>query len=138
MVRRLPLDPVAVQSVLLANILGSKVGQGHSMQDLKEINERIYRRISVVHHDLIGNELDRDARDIRKYSGKLPATLDEIMARKDGEDHPDQAAGIERPDKRIMIAHGGLQKEFVKISEEKNLGYSRDPVKILKDAGMLL
>ena len=136
--RKLSLDPATVQAVLLADILRTKVHQAHSIDDLKDINERIYKRISVVHHDLIGNELDRDEKDIRKYSGNLPATLEEVIGRKDGKEHLDLISRIERPDKRIMIAHAGLQKEFVKLEDDKNLSYSEDPVKMLKDAGMLL
>lgn len=136
--RKLSLDPATVQAVLLADILRTKVNQAHSIDDLKDINERIYKRISIVHHDLIGNELDRDGKDIRKYSGNLPATLEEVIGREDGKEHLDLISRIERPDKRIMIAHAGLQKEFVNLGDDKNLSYSEDPVKMLKDAGMLL
>ena len=42
------------------------------------------------------------------------------------------------PNKRIMIAHAGLQKEFIMLDNDKKVGYSKSPINMLKDAGMLL
>ena len=136
--RKLSPDPVAVQAVILADILSSKVEAGFSIRDLKAINERIYGRISGIHHFLAGHELSKINVVIEKYRGQLPATLAKVMEEEKNTGTTRSDAPIERADKRIMMAHAGLQKEFVIIKRDKKIGYAEDPRKILRDAGMLL
>ncbi len=136
--RKLSLDPVAVQAIVLADILRAKVDQDHSVKNLKTINERIYRRISAVHHYLIGNELDKIGRIVDKFDGGLPISLAKIMDSDDPNYPSRPMVEIKRPDKRIMIAHAGLQKEFITLAADRTMMYSKFPVNLLSDAGLLL
>lgn len=136
--RKLSLDPVAIQAVLLTDILRARVDHTHSIDNLKAINERIYKRISIVHHDLIGNELDKVGKIIDKCTDGVPITLAEIMEREDHKEPSNPVAQNKMPNKRIMIAHAGLQKEFIMLDNDKKVGYSKSPINMLKDAGMLL
>ena len=126
--RKVFLDPLAVQVMLLADILNHKVEPSGKIQNLEKMNDTIYKKISVIQHDLIGNELNGIKNDVGKYEGPYPRRLCEIKGK----------CGTDIVNKRIMIAHAGLQKEFVVVRGDLTLEYTNDPLVILKNTGLLL
>jgi CRISPR-associated protein Csx1 len=144
--REVSLDPVAINAMILSHILNEKVDFGCSIESLKVINERIYKRISPVEEVLIGNELEQIGRQIDEYQGDFPITLDKLMVDKYGNNGKyagvvDKGASdsqLIHADKRVMIAHAGLQKEFVKLESSRKVIYVGEAAAIMKGAGLIL
>ncbi|ABL78670.1 CRISPR-associated CARF protein Csx1 [Thermofilum pendens] len=96
------VNPQAVYAALLAAAACKAVreeGLSNDVESLEKLNERVYRRVSEVHYALIAQELSQ------VEAGRF-----------------EEAAYPRKPDKRIMIAHAGLQKGFVRVERgEKKL-----------------
>ncbi|MGC9115887.1 MAG: CRISPR-associated CARF protein Csx1 [Fervidicoccaceae archaeon] len=114
------------------------------LDEFNEIAEKIYRRVSRAFEPIIKNEVSNIEKKIEEKGEVLNKgecqKLDELFRKEgDSEERGSGASkGTREPDRRIVIAHAGLQREYVEVCREKEGGriylrYIADsPERILK------
>ena len=133
--RRLSLSPDGVYALLLSGSAAKrleKLGLGYpaELAKLKELAE-LYRAVNESYYHLVMNELGRVEELLRETTAETKMLY---------ELYGEQPRG-KRFDKRVMIAHAGLQKEFVEVLEGRELKYTIEGSKLeeeLKDSGLLI
>ncbi|MGC9187524.1 MAG: CRISPR-associated CARF protein Csx1 [Fervidicoccaceae archaeon] len=114
------------------------------LDEFDEIARKIYRRVSRAFEPIITNEVSNIDKKIEEKGEVLNKgeclELDELFEKEgDSEEKGSSASkGTREPDRRIVIAHAGLQREYVEVCREKGGGriylrYIADsPERILK------
>ncbi|HEU97757.1 MAG TPA: hypothetical protein ENO36_02745, partial [Fervidicoccus fontis] len=114
------------------------------LDEFNEIARKIYRRVSRAFEPIIKNEVSNIDKKIEEKGEVLNKgecqKLDELFRKEgDSEERGSGASkGTREPDIRIVIAHAGLQREYVEVCREKGGGriylrYIADsPERILK------
>jgi CRISPR-associated protein Csx1 len=126
------LNPDAVYALLLVEAVRRRLGGPEYPARLEVLkrSKALYRAINKSFYYLISNELKliKESLKEKKPSGTL--RLCELY----GEDCESGA-----PITRVMIAHAGLQKEFVLLDpSDKQLRYTDDVENLLKSCGLLI
>ncbi len=119
--RRVAINYESVYAFLLSRAISlylrGKVEVPADLDLLREISEAIYGKVGEIHKVIIAQELSELQRNPVKW--KL---------------------GEKRPNRRVMIAHAGLQEGLIELEgdEEIRVKYRRDIREILKEAGLRL
>jgi len=107
------IGPKFIKDLLTAeviiNVIKSIIGKKDrvSLEDIKNMNEKVYKSISEINHVLINQEIS----EIEKFYKGNPIHSKELLKMgKMGDSNP-----IDEPVKRIMIAHAGFQIGLVYI-----------------------
>jgi len=140
-IRYLRLSPEAIYNALL--VYATYLKARRCLKNLRNIKvdglkrlAELYRVINESYYYLIIQEISKIETNIKSYKWKKDSVL---YAELIGE-----AKGRRSLDKRIMIAHAGLQKEIVQIYKDGRVEYIFDTLEIkrvkdlLKKAGLLL
>lgn len=119
--RRVAIDYESVYAFLLARAISlylrDKVEVPAGLDILKEISEAIYGKVGEIHKVMIVQELSGLQKNPESWE-----------------------RGEGRPNRRVMIAHAGLQKGLIELERgrEIRIRYKRDAREILKEAGLRL
>jgi len=131
--RLIKLDPDAVYALLLTEAVRMRlrgVGRPPTLEDIKKLAE-LYNVVNESFYYLIMDEISRVERSLSYFTNTGWVPLSKLFS-EDGE------RGM-NPDKRIMIAHAGLQMELVEVNiHTKQLRYRIDVKDTLDKAGLLL
>jgi CRISPR-associated protein Csx1 len=127
--RLLGVDPDAVYALYLVEAFGrrlkAEVKPPPTVEDFKKL-AKLYKVVNKSFYYLIMDEISHIERSLDVLGGWMPL-------------HYLYSEDVEkRADKRIMIAHAGLQKELVEVNSLKQLRYRRDVSEILREAGLLV
>jgi CRISPR-associated protein Csx1 len=130
--RLVKLDPDAVYALLLTEAIRRRLEEVEKPPHLEDIKKlaKFYKFVNESFYYLIMNEISDIERRLGSFenSGWLP------LSRLFGEEERKMS-----PDKRVMIAHAGLQKELVEINVDTRRLRNRTDVKdILTKAGLRL
>ena len=126
-------DPDAVYALLLVEAVEKRTGTPEYPARLEVMKRSagLYKAFNESYYHLVSHELDLIEK--RVDAKRLPTIIKlcELY---------DEGCGSDKPDKRIMIAHAGLQKELVKIDPCGNrLFYVTDGIeKLLGDGDLLI
>jgi len=131
----LSLNPDAAYALLLGNGVARRLkdldaSYPTDMEKLKEL-AKLYQAVNENYYHLIMDELGRMIDRLQEKGYPKKIKLFELL---------DEEAGEKRLNKRVMIAHAGLQKEFV-IIEEGKLKYMIEDSKLeeeLENVGLLI
>jgi CRISPR-associated protein Csx1 len=133
--RRLSLNPDGAYALLLSNGVARRLKDLDVTYptDVKKLEElaKLHQAVNENYYHLIMDELGRIVDKLREKGHPKKIKLFELL---------DEEPGEKRLDKRVMIAHAGLQKEFV-IIEEGKLRYMIEDSKLgeeLENAGLLI
>jgi CRISPR-associated protein Csx1 len=126
-IRPVTIDPDSIYVYYLARALCKRLGDHGedepTIQRLMTRELKLYERISVISHTIINQELSSVKWSIKRISEEKPfvynclkgqwrllCELEEFLGR-------DKCRNVEKPepDKRILIAHAGLQNNLVKV-----------------------
>ncbi len=119
--RRVAIDYESVYAFLLSRAISiylkDKVEVPADLNLLEKVSESIYGKVGEIHKVIIMQELSELQRNPRSWERTE-----------------------EKPNKRVMIAHAGLQKGLIKLEggEEIRIKYKKDISEILKEAGLRL
>lgn len=119
--RRVAIDYESVYAFLLSRAISlylrNKVEVPADLDLLKGISEAIYGKVGEIHKVIIVQELSELQKNPESWE-----------------------RGEGRPNRRVMIAHAGLQKGLIELErgEEIRIKYKRDVSEILKEAGLRL
>jgi CRISPR-associated protein Csx1 len=131
--RLIKLDPDAVYALLLVEAVSRRLEgleRPPSLEDIKKL-ANLYKVVNESFYYLIMDEIGNVERNLNFLRDSGWILLSHLLGEDEGREAP--------PNKRIMIAHAGLQKEFVEINlHTKQLRYRADVRDILYDAGLLL
>jgi len=133
--RRLSLNPDGVYALLLSGSVAKRleslsVGYPAELAKLKEL-AALYRAVNESYYHLVMNELSQVERFLEGTAAEAKM-LYELLGEEPREG---------RFDKRVMIAHAGLQKEFVQILEGRKLRYVIEDSELeeeLESSGLLI
>jgi CRISPR-associated protein Csx1 len=133
--RRLSLNPDGAYALLLSNSVARRLksldaSYPTDVERLKEL-AKLHQAVNENYYHLIMDELGRIADKLREKGYPKKIKLFELL---------DEEPGEKRLNKRVMIAHAGLQKEFV-IIEEGKLRYMIEDSKLeeeLENVGLLI
>mgnify|MGYP003871567599 CR=1 FL=1 len=129
--RPLALEPEAVYALLLTEAVNRWLAAGGInsplMLETLEKLANFYKVVNESFYYLIMDEKHRIERNIYRVPGWTP--LYQLVS----------DAKETSPDKRTMIAHAGLQKEFVEINTcTMQIRYRIDAKKVVEEAGLVL
>ncbi len=128
----LRLHPDAVYALLLVEAVRKRIADPEypaSLELLKRCAD-LYRAFNESYYFLISHELNAVEGMLREKRPSAKLRLCEFY----GEERDSG-----KPDKRVMIAHAGLQKEFVAVDPSNDqLSYTHDVEKLLGDSGLLV
>ena len=128
--RTLSINPDAVYALLLLEAAARRLKEVEyptPLADLQRLAD-LYSSVHRSYYHLVSNEV-----------GLLKEVAERVGAGgwiRYCEMHRDGCRETERPDARIMVAHAGLQKEFVEIGPPGQLRYVYDVSRILRDSGL--
>jgi CRISPR-associated protein Csx1 len=133
--RRLSLNPDGTYALLLSSgvvrrLKGLDASYPTDVEKLKKL-AKLYQAVNENYYHLIMDELGRIADKLQKKGYPEKIKLFELL---------DEEPGEKCLNKRVMIAHAGLQKEFV-IIEEGKLRYMIEDSKLeeeLENADLLI
>jgi CRISPR-associated protein Csx1 len=144
----LRLEPDAVYALLLVEAVLRRLGKPEYPARLERLREtvKLYESISEPHYYLIVDELSRVEGALAKRKPllmRLRLLLRSLVKRRPQRDvRLCELYGEEcrdgTPDKRVMIAHAGLQKELVLVDPQGTLSYQVDVRQMLKEGGLLI
>ncbi len=140
--RALTINPDTVYVSLLAEAATRRL-QGIEYptptDKLKEIAE-IYNAIHSSYYYIISNEISQLEKALEEASYSNWIRYNEILRQKRREEKPEEEYPSTKitPNTRIMIAHAGLQKEFIEVGPSKLLRYTKDVERILEESGLKL
>ena len=131
--RGLSLSPDGVYALLLSGSAAKRlesIGASYpaDLEKLRELAE-LYRAVNESYYHLIASELGRVEEKLAEKGYPRHAPLHEVLG---------DPRGRGKPDKRVMIAHAGLQKELVEVVERHKLKYIDDPELLISDADLLV
>jgi CRISPR-associated protein Csx1 len=143
-IRPVAVDPETIYVYYLARALCKRLGDhGADEPTIKRLKNRelkVYERISAISSTIISQELSSVEWSVKMISKKKPSVYTSLLGHwkflcKLGEFlDRDKCRDVERPkpDKRILIAHAGLQNNLVKVlvsgigDEHLKLAYRED------------
>jgi len=126
-------DPDAVYALLLVEAVEKRIGipEYPARLEVMKRSAGLYKAFNESYYHLVSHELDLIE---KRVDAKRPPTIIKLC------ELYDEGCGSDKPDKRIMIAHAGLQKELVKVDPCGNrLFYTTDGIeKLLGDGDLLV
>lgn len=134
--------PILLASLVCKHVSGTVKTLGEDLVDVEDLNtlgKNIYSRVSELHETIVSQEVSQLLRkngipEKLKALGKNCANLAELKA-KDPEKN-------DQPDKRIMIAHAGLQEKYIEVcvtTENKiAIRYLKDYKELLNNSKLLV
>ncbi len=130
---RFRLDPDAVYALLLVEAVRRRIGAPEYPARL-EVLERcadLYKAFNESYYHLVSHELDLIGKRLDARRLQTTIRLCELY---------DEGCGSDKADKRVMIAHAGLQKELVKVNPYGNLlFYITDEIEdLLRECDLLI
>ncbi len=127
----LRLEPDAVYALLLVEAVLRRLGRPEYPARLERLREtvKLYESISEPYYYLIVDELSKVERSLARRRPQRGVRLCELYG---------EECRYETPDKRVMIAHAGLQKELVLVDPQGTLSYQVDVVQLLQEGGLLI
>ena len=126
------LNPDAVYALLLVEVVRRRLGcpEYPARLEVLKRSEALHWAINESLYYLISNELKLIEKSLEKRKSSRTLRLCELY----GDDCESGA-----PDKRVMIAHAGLQKEFVLVDPcNKQLRCTDDAENLLDRCGLLI
>ncbi len=133
MERLIALDPDAIYALLLLEAVRRRLEVTDKPPNLGDIKKlaNLYGVVNESFYYLIMNEISRIEESLNQLMNTGWVPLSQLFSKDEGYK--------KNPDKRIMIAHAGLQKELVEVNiHTKQLRYRTDVKDILSNAGLLL
>ena len=139
--RPVELNPLAVYAGLLTHAVYLRLAEagrnceGVGLKDLEDLAE-LYRVVNESYYYLIMDEAGRIKKSLKNYKWETNCVkLADLLG---------QEGGSTSPNKRVMIAHAGLQKELVLLCGDERIDYEYSTLgigsieELLKKAGLLL
>ncbi len=127
------LDPDAVYALLLVEAVRRRIGAPEYPARLEVLEKcaELYKAFNESYYHLVSHELDLIGKRLDARRPQTTVRLCELY---------DERCGSDKADKRIMIAHAGLQKELVKVNPCGNLlSYITDEIEdLLRMCDMLI
>jgi hypothetical protein len=131
--RVLSINPDAVYVLLLIGAVAKRLNgieYPTPVRVLQELSE-LYSSVHPSYYYLINDEVSH----LREVESRVVSAGRWVRY---CEVHRDGCREVEKPDLRTMVAHAGLQKEFVEIDASTRLRYVRDVSWILSNTGLKL
>ncbi|MCC6024046.1 MAG: CRISPR-associated DxTHG motif protein [Thaumarchaeota archaeon] len=131
--RALSINPDAVYALLLIGAVAKRLNgieYPTPVRVLQELSE-LYSSVHPSYYYLINDEVSH----LREVESRVVSAGRWVRY---CEVHRDGCRKVEKPDLRTMVAHAGLQKEFVEIDASTRLRYVRDVSWILSNTGLKL
>lgn len=125
--KHVSLNSSKVYSFLLASALINVVKADKNIKSMKDASSNIYGKISEIGSTLIGNEIRKLEDTIRK----MHSSSKNYILYKEAINENIEDTGHNQPDRRIMIAHAGFQRDYVKVWKDGTLEYTIEEEKIL-------
>ncbi len=130
--RNITINYYKVYAFLITKSLQKIVSNGMNIDSIGMDSGNIYKKVSEIGKTLIDNEIWKvmNAKDKLERCGKEKSLYRDVKI--GSANFPGSQRSNVKPDKRIMIAHAGLQNDIVMLHKDGKLEYTIPPEEILE------